>query len=86
MASTPGIRGADHANPGAMADDWQATGVWDAWLIDVLVRVGYDTDAAMQMSAQQRIDAVVAAANDGRLDEATVDQLRSAGILETVQD
>jgi hypothetical protein len=76
-------RGARLALIDAMSNEWQATGVWDAWLIDLLVGLGYDVDALTQMSAQERVDTVVAAAEHGRFDEATTAQLRSAGILQT---
>ena len=64
-----------------MSDEWQATGVWDAVLIDVLLGLGYDPDALMKMSPQERIDTVVAARSDERLDERTVDMLTRMGIL-----
>ena len=64
-----------------MSSDWSPTGVWDALLIDLLLEAGWDMDAAMELSAQGRIDAAREAAHDGRLSEASVDALRRVGIL-----
>ena len=64
-----------------MSEGWQPTGVWDAVLIDVLVRLGHDAGAAMKMSAQERIDVVAAAASEGRLDRQTIEMLGRMGIV-----
>ena len=64
-----------------MSEGWQPAGVWDAVLIDLLLRLGHDADAVMKMSAQQRVDAVAAAGSEGRLDHATVEMLARMGIV-----
>ncbi len=66
---------------GTVSDEWRPTGVWDAVLIDVLLGLGYDTDAVTKMSAQERIDTVAEARRDGRLDDRTTDMLIRTGVL-----
>lgn len=69
-----------------MSDEWQPTGVWDAVIIDLLLKLEYDPDAVMAMSAQQRIDAVAAAREEGRLDDGTAEMLTKMGILPSLED
>ena len=70
-----------------MSDVWQPTGVWDAFLIDVLVGSGLDINTVMAMTAQERVDAARAAAEAGRLDAPMVEALRRTGLLtETTGD
>jgi hypothetical protein len=64
------------------SDDWKPTGVWDAVLIDVLLGTGLDLESVSAMSAQERVDAVRSAVNDGQLDESTVEMLRGLGIFD----
>lgn len=64
-----------------MSNPWSPTGVWDALLIDLLLEAGWAADAAMELSAQGRIDAARQAAIDGRLSEGSTDALRRVGIL-----
>jgi hypothetical protein len=65
----------------SVSNEWSATGVWDALLIDLLLEAGWDADAAMALTAQGRIDAAREAAQDGRLSDASVDALRKVGIV-----
>ena len=69
-----------------MSEEWQATGVWDAVVIDVLRNLEYDADEVMAMSAQERIDAARAAGREGRLDARTVEMLTRVGILGPLDD
>jgi hypothetical protein len=64
-----------------MSDEWEPTGVWDAVLIDVLLRLGHGQEMVMTMSAQERIDTVAAARRDGRLDDQTIEMLTEMRIL-----
>jgi hypothetical protein len=65
-----------------MPDEWKPTGVWDAVLIHVLRDIGMDESSVAAMSAQERIDAVRSAADDGTLTDDTVEMLRRMGILD----
>jgi hypothetical protein len=64
-----------------VSDEWEPTGVWDAVLIDVLLRLDHDRETVMTMSAQERIDTVAAARRDGRLDDKTIEMLTGMGVL-----
>ena len=65
-----------------MSDEWKPTGVWDAVLIHVLRDTGLDESAVAAMSAQERIDAVRGAADEGALTDDTLEMLRRVGLLE----
>ena len=65
-----------------MSSRYQPTGIYDAVLMDVLLKSDSDPAAVMAMSAQQRLDAVRTAAEDGRLDTRTMAMLARIGIIE----
>jgi hypothetical protein len=69
-----------------MSNKWQATGILDAVLVDVLLKLDYEADDVTKMSAQQRIDALRAARDEGRLDDRTVEMLSRTGILLPAED
>jgi hypothetical protein len=64
-----------------MSDEWKATGVWDALLIDLLLGLSMSPDEVMAMSAQERIDTLQRAAADGRLAPDQTAGLRAAGLV-----